>query len=238
MGFASARRVAVLAAMVPELQPVVRGLSLQRIALGGARAYAGRAGRYEVVAAVTAMGTRAATEVTGRLLDAHAVDHVVVVGVCGGIDRRLKIGDVIVPALVLDEATGAQVHPTPLDGAVARDTLLTTDTLHRDPARIDAFCRQGIVAVDMETAAIGAVAERRGIPWSVFRAISDWAGDPDVDAELVGMSNPDGTARPLAVLRFVLRHPRRIAKLAQLGAGLRLAVRNSTAPVLAALARS
>ena len=51
------------------------------------------------------------------------------------------------------------------------------------------------------------------------------------------MSNPDGTARPLAVLRFVLRHPRRIAKLAQLGAGLRLAVRNSTAPVLAALAR-
>ena len=234
---ASARRVAVLAAMVPELQPVVRALALQPLALGGARAYRGHAGGREVVAAVTTMGTHAAAEVTGRLLDAHAVDHVIVVGICGGIDRGLELGALVVPEAVLDEATGTQVHPTPLGGATARGTLLTTDVLHRDPAKLDDFRRRGVVAVDMETAAIGAASEARGIPWSVFRSISDWAGDPDVDAALVGMSNPDGTANPRAVLRFVLTHPRRIPKLARLGAGMRLAVRNSTAAALAALSR-
>jgi len=38
-----AARVAVIAAMVPELQPIVRALSLEPVSLEGARAYAGRA---------------------------------------------------------------------------------------------------------------------------------------------------------------------------------------------------
>jgi len=235
MDLSRARRVAVLAAMVPELQPVVRTLALRPVPLGGTRAYLGRAGRLEVVAAVTSMGRRAATDVTTRLLDARAVDHVVVVGICGGIDRRLRIGDLIVPEIVLDEASGATYHPTALGGAVARDTLMTTDVLHDDPAAIDGFARRGIVAVDMETAAIGAVAESRGITWSVFRAISDWAGDPDVDADLLAMSHADGTPNPRAALHFILTHPRLIPKLARLGAGMRRAVQSSTAPALAAL---
>ena len=82
---------------------------------------------------------------------------------------------------------------------------------------------------------IGAVSEKRGVPWSVFRAISDWAGDPDVDADLVGLSNPDGSPRPGAALRYVLRRPWRIPKLARLGKGMQLAVRASTAPLLALL---
>jgi adenosylhomocysteine nucleosidase len=234
MELASARRVAILAAMVPELAPVVRGLALRPVA-GGARTYAGRAGAVEVVATVTTMGTRAAGDATRRLLDAYAVDHVVMLGVCGGIDRQLAIGELVAPELVVDEDSGGTFRPTPPGGAIARGTLLTTDRLHRDPAQLDALRSRGVVAVDMESAAVGAVAEARGIPWSVYRAVSDRAGDPDVDEELVAMSNPDGTARPAAVLRFVLRRPRRIVTLARLGAGLRAAVRSSTESVLAAL---
>jgi nucleoside phosphorylase len=237
MGLSGVHRVAVVAAMVPELQPIVRALALRPAALDGTRAYRGRAGRLEIVAAVTSMGTRAATAVTGRLLDAHPADHVIVVGICGGIDRRLTIGDVISPEIVLDEASGAQLRPTALGGAVARHTLMTTDVLHTDPVQLDLFLCRGIVAVDMETAAIGAVAASRGVPWSVFRSISDWAGDPDVDAELIGLSNADGTANPRAVLRYLAVHPLRIPKLVRLGSGLRHAVRSSTAAALAALAR-
>jgi adenosylhomocysteine nucleosidase len=234
----TARRVAVIAAMVPELDPIVRALSLERLPLDGARAYRGSAAGREIFAAVTSMGTRAATDVTRRLLDAHPADHVVVVGICGGIDRRLAIGDLVLPEVVLDEASGATFRPTTLGGAAPRGTLMTTDVLHNDPAEMDGFTSQGILAVDMETAAVGAVSEARGVPWSVFRAISDWAGDPDVDADLVGMSRADGTPDPWAVVRFLVKHPLRIPKLARLGAGMRLAVRNSTAPALAALAGS
>lgn len=237
MELASARRVAILAAMVPELAPVVRGLALRPVAVGGTRTYAGRAGDVEVVATVTTMGTRAARDATERLLDAYAVDHVVMLGVCGGIDRGLGVGDLVVPEQVIDETSGRAFRPAPLGGATARGTLLTTDRLHRDPVELDTLRSRGVVAVDMESAAVGAVAEERGIRWSVSRAVSDRAGDPDVDEELVAMSNPDGTARPAAVLRFVLRRPRRIVALARLGAGLRAAVKSSTAPVLAALRR-
>jgi nucleoside phosphorylase len=230
------RRVAVLAAMVPELRPMLRALSLQPMPLGGTRAYSGRWQGHEIVAAVTSMGTHAATEVTDRLLDKSAVDHVLVVGICGGIDRRLTIGDLILPEVVIDEASGTAYRPTPLGVAKPTGVLMTTDVLHNDPAEMAAFVERGIVAVDMETAAIGAVAEARGIPWSVFRAISDWAGDPEVDTELMGMSRPDGTPDPRAILRFLLRHPLRIPKLAKLGAGMRAAVERSTSAALAALA--
>ena len=231
-----AARVAVIAAMVPELQPIVRALSLEPVSLEGARAYAGRSGGREVVGAVTSIGTRAAAEVTRRLLDANPPDHVIVVGICGGIDRRLAIGDLVLPEVVLDEASGAESRPVTLGGATPQGTLMTTDVLHNDPAEMDGFVRRGIVAVDMETAAIGAVAAARGIPWSVFRAISDWAGDPDVDADVVAMSRADGTPDPRAIARFLVAHPLRIPKLARLGAGMRTGVRVSSAAVLAALA--
>jgi adenosylhomocysteine nucleosidase len=232
------RRIAVIAAMVPELRPIVRALALRPMSLDGAPAYSGRAGPREVVAAVTSMGTRAATEVTARLLARSQVEHVIVVGICGGIDRRLAIGDLVHPEVVIDEASGTAYRPTPLGAAKPRGILMTTDVLHNDPAEMPAFVQRGIVAVDMETAAIGAVAEARGVPWSVFRAISDWAGDPEVDAEVVGMSRPDGTPNPGAILRFLVRHPLRIPKLAKLGAGTRAAVQRSTSAALAALAEA
>lgn len=231
-----ARTVAVLAAMVPELQPLVRALGLAPMALGDARAYRGARDTLDVVAAVTAMGTRAATDVTTRLLDAHAVDHAIVLGVCGSVDHRLAIGALVVPELVLDEATDTVLRPTAIGGQQPRGVLLTTDVLHTEPQHVARLAERGVVAVDMETAAIGAVCAARGVPWSVFRAVSDRAGDPAVDHHLVAMANADGSPNVLAVVRFVCAHPRRIPKLVQLGRGLRAAVRRSTDAALAALA--
>src|SRR5439155_3689701 len=78
-------RVALLAAMPTELRPLARMLSLRRTALGGRPAYTGVLGDIEVVAAVTGMGPANATETTEWLLDAVAVDHLVNVGVAGGV---------------------------------------------------------------------------------------------------------------------------------------------------------
>lgn len=238
MPLAHARRVAVLAAMVPEIRPLVRALRLAPARIGAVDAYRGRVGTREVVAAVTTMGARAARDVAGRVLDAAPVDHLLVIGVCGGVDPELTIGTLIAPAEVRDEATGAVHRPRPLDAAARRGALLTTDVLHSDPETVAALARTGVIALDMETAAIAAACEDRAVPWSVYRAISDRAGDPEVDADLLGMTRPDGTADPRAVLRFLARHPRRLPKLVRLGRGLNAAVRRSTAAALAALRAS
>ena len=228
------RGVAIVAAMVPELQPLVRALRLAPAALPGARAFRGTHGALDVAATVTEMGTRAATDVTTRLLDAFPADHVLVVGICGGVARDVAIGDLVVPARVVDEASGCVLRPKPL-GGTPRGVLLTTDTLYTDRAVVARFAAEGIVAVDMETAAIGMVCAARGIPWSVFRAVSDRAGDPRVDADLVGMANADGTPNPGTIARYLLSRPGRIPGLVRLGRGMRAGVKRSTSALLAAL---
>lgn len=226
--FADARSVAVIAAMVPELRPVVRALSLRRSGDPAVLTLTGRAGARDVVAAVTSIGTRAATGVTRRVLDVFDVDWVIAIGICGGIDPAVEIGDLVVPEATVVEASGAEGRPTPLPGHRASGRLLTTDELHTDREEVAGLHRQGFVAVDMETGAIGLECEARSIPWSVLRAVSDRAGDPGVDAEVVGMAKPDGSAHVPSIARYVLRHPHRVPKMAELGRGMKRAVATST----------
>jgi nucleoside phosphorylase len=232
MSLAPGARVAVLAAMVQELKPFVRRLGLEREQFGDGVAYRGTAGSHPVIATVTSMGTAAAREVTERLLDTNEVDHVVMIGICGGVDPDAAIGDLLIPEVVMDEATRREVRPQPPEGTKATGLLMTTDVLHNQPEDLVPLHELGVVAVDMETAAVGAVAEERGIPWTVFRAISDRAGDPDVDPAVLTMSNADGSPNLPAVLRYVVTHPHRIPKLAKLGRGMNAAVDRTTSAAL------
>jgi adenosylhomocysteine nucleosidase len=228
-------RIAVLAAMARELAPIVRRFALRADVAGACRVYRGRAGANELAATVTSIGTRAAKRVTEQLLGSAAFDRVVVIGIAGGIDPELEIGDLICPEAAVLEETGQVVRPEPLEGRVPRGRLLTTDVLYDEPRALERLRADGYVAVDMETAAIGAVAEARGIPWTAFRAISDFAGDAGVDREIAGLSRPDGTADPVAVVRFLSTRPWRIPKLVALARGTRRAVRSSTRAAIEAL---
>jgi hypothetical protein len=75
----------------------------------------------------------------------------------------------------------------------------------------------------METAAIAESCEQRGIPWSVFRVISDRASDGSVDEEVFGMSNQDGTPNAAKVAKYFAKHPGRIPQMARLAKGSKLA---------------
>ena len=59
-------RTALICAMPMELKPLVRKLSLQKTQIGGVTVHAGTLGGREVVAIVTGMGTKLATEATER----------------------------------------------------------------------------------------------------------------------------------------------------------------------------
>jgi adenosylhomocysteine nucleosidase len=70
--------------------------------------------------------------------------------------------------------------------------------------------------MDMETCAIAAVCERRGVEWAAFRAISDNVERP-VDPASMTMLNQDGTVNLGAALRFMVRRPHRIPILIRSG---------------------
>jgi adenosylhomocysteine nucleosidase len=236
-------RIALLAPMPSELRPLVKRLSLRRWT-GGApggpggahegKVYEGSIGGAPVIATTTGMGTAAAAEAARRILDGHEVDHVVVVGIAGGIDDRLKIGDVVVPRVVVDAATGAELMPHRLGRAAGEGGLHTSDEFIVDPERVEALRAAGIVALDMETAAIGVVCDERGCPWSVFRAISDRASDGLADEEVFHLARPDGSPNLPAVARLVARQPSRIPGLLRLGRDARTATRSAAAAAIEA----
>jgi nucleoside phosphorylase len=101
--------------------------------------------------------------------------------------------------------------------------MWTTDGLITDIDVISDLRAKGVVSLDMETAAIAEVCEQRGVPWSVFRVISDRATDGSIDDEVFALSNADGTANSRAVARYFLRHPGRLPQMARLARGARLA---------------
>jgi len=77
-----------------ELTPLIERLSLSKTVHGddGFEIHRGVLAEREVVGIVTGMGTEYATVGITRLLDAVAVDHVVVVGITGAVDDDTPIG--------------------------------------------------------------------------------------------------------------------------------------------------
>jgi adenosylhomocysteine nucleosidase len=186
---------------------------------------------------VLGIGTAAARRSTERLLAEHRPARVLVIGVAGGIGPTTAIGDLVVPASVLDAASGTVHVPAPVPGHPANGTLHTSDELVVDPAAIAALVSRGVVALDMETAAVAAVCEAAGVPWSVLRGISDHADAELIDPAILRLMDPTGSPRPAAVARYVLAHPGRIPHLVRLGKGLGAAAKASAEAAVAAIAR-
>jgi adenosylhomocysteine nucleosidase len=221
----------MLAPMQPELQPIVRRLTLE----GDGSVYRGRAGAIEVVAMLTTIGMQAGAEAAQRILE-HDVDWVMVVGIAGGVDRSVPIGAVIVPEVVVDRATGGHFRPAYLGDIVPRGTLSCGDELITGPDELDAMAALGVVAVDMETAAVAAVCEAADRPWSVFRGISDYAGEGLVDDAIFAMTRPDGTADPEVIARYLAENPDRKQVLTRLAHDTHLATEAAADAAIAACA--
>jgi adenosylhomocysteine nucleosidase len=217
--------LAFVCAMPMELRPLARRLSLREEQRDGLRLATGRTGTRPVVAVVTGMGPARASAGCERLLAAMDVDRVVVVGIAGALDDSTPIGTLVVPEGVVDAATGREHRPEALGPVPACGRMWTSEALTTDPELLARLRASGVVALDMETAAIGQVCEAHGTAWTVFRAISDRAGDGSVDEEVFHLSTPEGTPDAIAVLRYLLRHPGRIAVLARLARGSGLAAR-------------
>jgi nucleoside phosphorylase len=226
-----AKRVGMLAPMVHELEPLVRELELED--QGGH--HLGKADHVEIVAMVTNMGIAAGGAAARRILE-HDVDHVMVVGIAGGVDHSLSIGALVVPEAVLDRATGRTFTPARVGDVEPRGIVSCGDDLITDAVTIAQWEADGVVAVEMETTGVAPVCEDAGVAWSVYRGISDFADGGLVDDGVFEMANPDGTSDPEALQRYLAENPERAKVLAQLAHDMRLATDVAAAAAIRACA--
>ena len=212
-------RIAFIFAMPIELAPLVRKLSLTETEIGGVPVHTGAVNGREIIAIVTGMGLELATAGTRRLLDAVPVKWVLVVGITGALESETPIGTLVNPEVVVNSQTGREFRPTPLIDGTPAGKMWTAVGMTTDARDLEALRAQGVISLDMETAAIADLCDTRGIPWTVLRVISDRANDGTTDDEVFRLSNMDGTPNPRAIIRYFLLHPQRIPRMARLAKG-------------------
>jgi adenosylhomocysteine nucleosidase len=202
--------------MRPELKAVVRAGDLSRTSDDRVFSHQGTIGAWSVSAGIIGMGPAMAREATERMLARGPFDHVMVVGIAGGLDPALPVGSLMVPSRVQLHPDGPIRRTHPLPSRVAAGGLMTTDGLFSDDDVWRPMLEAGFGAVDMEASGVGDVCESAGVDWSIYRGISDRPDEHIVDQAVFALSKPDGSPDLVAVGKYLARDPRRARALAHL----------------------
>ncbi|MHB8464757.1 MAG: 5'-methylthioadenosine/S-adenosylhomocysteine nucleosidase family protein [Acidimicrobiales bacterium] len=225
-------QIVVLAPMPLEMDAIVTAFALDRV--DGATA-TGRVGGIDVTATHIGMGPPATRAALRRLFDSGApVAHVMIAGICGGLDPDLPVGTLINPDVVVDHLTGSTYRHAPPGGSPTAGKLVTTEKVMFDIELSRRLFAEGCVGVDMETSAVAEVCEEQGCPWSVYRCIGDRYVDGLLDERLVALSNQDGSANLDEVAKLLAAEPDLAAKMQRLGSDAMDAARRAAEAALRA----
>jgi adenosylhomocysteine nucleosidase len=160
-----------------------------------------------------------ASTLRARLAEAASLKPSLVVswGLCGGLDPRLRPGDLILGAGVVAD-----------EGAVRTDDAVTLSLAQRlggagvrvfverlaasnapvltAAAKADLRCATGAAAVDMESQIAGRYAREQRIPFAILRAVSDPA-ERDLPSLVLKAVDSNGGIDALAVVGGLIRSP-------------------------------
>jgi hypothetical protein len=159
------------------------------------------------------------------MLEQGPFDHVMVVGIAGGLDPALPVGALMVPSRVQLHPDGPIHRTRPLPSRQAEGGLMTTIGLFSDDEVWQPILEAGFGAVDMEASGVAEACVSAGVDWSIYRGISDRPDEHIVDQALFGLSKPDGSADPVALAKYLARDPRRAKALARLNRCMQVAAK-------------
>jgi nucleoside phosphorylase len=231
------RRVVILAPMPLEMNAIVTAFGLSPASDEKGAPWTGQIGGSEVTAIHIGMGPPLTRAATSRLFDVslpshEAVDHVMIAGICGGLDPDLEVGTLINPEIVMDCSSGASYRHIPPGEEPQAGKLITTEEVSLDLDQSRRFFEDGCFGVDMESSAVAEVCEANRCPWSVYRCIGDRPFDGLLDERLVALTNPDGSGKTSEIARLMAEEPELAAKLDRLTHDTALAARRAAEAAL------
>jgi adenosylhomocysteine nucleosidase len=224
------RQVVILAPMPLEMDAIVTAFGLNPSSGETGDPPTGRVGGSHVTAIHIGMGPPLTRLATSRLFDQSQpgyvpADHVMIAGICGGLDPDVAIGTLINPEVVIDHTSGITYRHNPPGDQPRGGKLVTTEGVSLDRALSQRFLEDGCIGVDMESSAVAEVCEAHGCPWSAYRCISDRAVDKLLDERIVALTNPDGSPNAAEVERLIAAEPELLDRLVRLAHDTTLAAR-------------
>ncbi|MCM8811550.1 MAG: hypothetical protein NC910_00670 [Candidatus Omnitrophica bacterium] len=167
---------------------------------------------------VTGVGQRNVHRSLGPFLRENAVRLLISAGFSGGVRPGYRVGDLVMASEVLDEHSAGRWKPSKppesWNGRIASGPFITASSVVRSSAsKKEIGMRTAAAAVDMESAAVAALAEAAGVPWVAIRAILD-----PMEADLMVGSLPEACA--------LMMRPSRWADLRRFLASVKVARRS------------
>ncbi len=211
-------KAAFVYALTAEVRPLLRKSSLHRridLILAGEKITIQFATfeKIQVAFCRTGIGIARAHEAAEKLLEYTRPEILISLGCAGASLPDLRTGDLILPDTILSETPTDRFltsHRAFLEKIAAEEkiphrtgALMTLWNIAGKPEK-EAAGHKGAVAVDMETAAVAAIAEKAGIPLVSLRMIFDSLEEPLMSEE------PFDEAHPIA---YLLRNPKIILKI-------------------------
>lgn len=186
----SPARIAIVAALEREVRPLVKSWRVSQKESDGRRfRFFERDDAAVVCAGIGAEAARRAAEAVIALYAPHVVCSA---GFAGALDARLKVGDIVQPALVVNAGDGSRVEIENGSGVLVSFAAIANPA---QKAQLrESFAAQ---AVDMEAAAVARAAEARGIRFSAVKAISD-----EIDFEFPSLDRFVDAGGSFSELRF------------------------------------
>ncbi len=223
-------RVVILAPMPLEMKAIVTAFGLSPTSDDRSEPWTGVVGSADVTAIHIGMGPPLTRVATSRLFDTTVadhvpVDHVMIAGICGGLDPDLEVGTLINPEIIIDHNSGATFRHRPPGDAPKAGKLITTEEATLDHELSRRFFEEGCLGVDMESSAVAEVCEANGCPWSVYRCIGDRLFDGLLDERVLAATNPDGSGNVAELNRLLAAEPELAVKLERLSHDTTLAAR-------------
>jgi adenosylhomocysteine nucleosidase len=159
-------RVAIVAALQREVSGLLRGANrVEREYEGRTAAFYEHDGTVIICGGIGAEPARRAAEAVIALYHPAIL---LSAGFAGALDTRLHVGDIFVPAIVVDARDNSRVEVEGGNGI-----LLTFMTVAGAQQKEKLAASYGAQAVDMEAAVVGAAARAHGIPFRATKVISD-----------------------------------------------------------------
>ena len=238
------RLVCILGALREEIN-LIRGQMTvdEQFKVGRADVWTGNWEGVRIILVRTGIGKDYALSALEKVLNRANPSLILSIGYAGGLDPKLKVGDVVLADHVLKiNKALMDVGSYPIDLkqlelleglacskkiVVHRGKLITVDQVVNDSTvKQELGSRYNALAVDMETAALVAHASEKKISFLSVRAVSD-----TVEQSLVDVSSfigDDGEVSKLKAGWYVLTHPHTIKNFISLHGQSQQATRNMT----------
>ncbi len=159
-------RVVIVAALEREVWPLIKNWHVAN------RTYDGRDFKFfeheAKVLIFGGIGAEAGRRATEAAIQLYQPKLLISVGFAGALDPKLKVGNILIPAFVIDANHGSRFETGMGSGAVVSSPSIAGAGQKAKLAK--AYAAD---AVDMEGAAVGRGAQTHGIPFMAVKSISD-----------------------------------------------------------------